>query len=64
MTQLGAWIPTTAQPAARVRTISRRCAEFTEPYPAEEMMARPVSTLVNNPRNDSSDLIARAGEIE
>jgi putative SOS response-associated peptidase YedK len=26
-------------------------------YPAEEMVARPVSTLVNNPRNDSMDCI-------
>lgn len=32
--------------------------EFTEPYPAEQMVARPVSTLVNNPSNDSPDCIA------
>jgi putative SOS response-associated peptidase YedK len=31
--------------------------EFTEPYPADLMVARPVSTLVNNPRNDSPDCI-------
>jgi len=28
------------------------------PYPADAMMARPVSRLVNNPRNDSPELIA------
>jgi putative SOS response-associated peptidase YedK len=32
--------------------------EFTEPFPAEEMVARPVSALVNNPRNDSPNCIA------
>jgi putative SOS response-associated peptidase YedK len=29
-----------------------------KPYPAEEMAAHPVSTLVNNPANDSPQLIA------
>jgi putative SOS response-associated peptidase YedK len=38
-------------------------AEFTESYPAEEMVARPVSTLVNNPRNDSPDCIAPIGNF-
>jgi len=33
-------------------------AEFTELFPAEEMVARPVSTLINSPRNDSPDCIA------
>jgi putative SOS response-associated peptidase YedK len=28
------------------------------PYPAEEMTAHPVSTLVNNPANDRSELLA------
>ncbi|HZO71642.1 MAG TPA: SOS response-associated peptidase [Ktedonobacteraceae bacterium] len=28
------------------------------PYPSDAMMARPVSRLVNNPRNDSPELIA------
>ena len=28
------------------------------PYPAEEMMARPVSRLVNDPKHDSPELIA------
>jgi putative SOS response-associated peptidase YedK len=28
------------------------------PYPAEQMMAYPVSTLVNNPRNDTPDCIS------
>ena len=27
------------------------------PYSAQEMIAHPVSTLVNNPRNDSSDCL-------
>ena len=31
-----------------------------KPYPAEEMMAYPVSRLVNRPSNDSSDCIAPA----
>jgi putative SOS response-associated peptidase YedK len=33
-----------------------------EPYPAEEMAAYPVSTIVNNPRNDSPDCIAAVVE--
>jgi putative SOS response-associated peptidase YedK len=28
------------------------------PYPAEQMSARPVSRLVNNPQYDSAELIA------
>lgn len=32
--------------------------ELLRPYPAEQMMAYPVSTLVNNPRNDSPDCIS------
>jgi putative SOS response-associated peptidase YedK len=28
------------------------------PYPAEEMTARPVSRLVNDPKRDSPELIA------
>jgi putative SOS response-associated peptidase YedK len=31
------------------------------PYPGELMTARPVSRLVNNPRNDTPELLARAG---
>ena len=31
-----------------------------KPYPAEEMMAYPVSRLVNRPSNDSPDCIAPA----
>lgn len=30
------------------------------PYPAELMKARPVSKLVNNPRNDTSEILAQA----
>jgi len=37
---------------------SEQLAEFTEPYPADQMVARPVSSRVNNPRNDSPDCIA------
>jgi putative SOS response-associated peptidase YedK len=37
-------------------------AGFTEPYPAEAMVARPVSALVNNPRNDSPDCIVPVGD--
>jgi putative SOS response-associated peptidase YedK len=32
-----------------------------QPYPASEMTAYPVSTLVNNPRHDSPDCIVPAG---
>jgi putative SOS response-associated peptidase YedK len=32
-------------------------AELLRPYPAEEMTFHPVSTLVNNPRNDSPECI-------
>jgi putative SOS response-associated peptidase YedK len=32
-----------------------------KPYPASQMTAYPVSTLVNNPRNDSPDCIVPAG---
>ncbi len=31
------------------------------PYPADELVAYPVSTAVNNPRNDTRDLIVQAG---
>jgi len=37
---------------------AEQLAQFTEPYAADLMVARPVSTLVNNPRNDSPDCIA------
>ena len=35
--------------------------ELLKPYPAEEMTAFPVSTLVNSPRNDSSACIDSVG---
>jgi putative SOS response-associated peptidase YedK len=35
-----------------------RLMPLLKPYPAEEMAAHPVSTLVNNPANDSPQLIA------
>lgn len=31
------------------------------PYPAESMVAYPVSTAVNNPRNNSADLVVQVG---
>ncbi|MDZ4819192.1 MAG: SOS response-associated peptidase family protein [Planctomycetota bacterium] len=34
--------------------------EMLKPYPAEEMEAFPVSTLVNNPRHESADCIKPA----
>jgi putative SOS response-associated peptidase YedK len=30
------------------------------PYPAEEMVAHPVSTLVNSPKNQGPELIQRS----
>jgi putative SOS response-associated peptidase YedK len=33
-------------------------ADFTASYPAAKMAARPVSVLVNNPRNDSPEVLA------
>jgi putative SOS response-associated peptidase YedK len=30
-----------------------------QPYPAEEMIAYPITTLVNSPRNESPDCIVR-----
>lgn len=35
-----------------------RMLEFMQPYPAAEMDAVPVSSFVNNPRNDTPDCIA------
>ena len=32
-----------------------------QPYPADEMVAYPVSTLVNSPKNESSQCIEAAG---
>ena len=33
---------------------------FIKPFPAEEMNAYPVSTLVNNPANDMPELVVPA----
>jgi len=33
---------------------------FIKPYPAEEMAAHPVSTLVNNPKNDHAECVVPA----
>lgn len=32
-------------------------AQLTAPFPAEEMAATPISTLVNNPRNDTPEIL-------
>ncbi|XSG86567.1 MAG: SOS response-associated peptidase [Methylohalobius sp. ZOD2] len=40
---------------------SRVLQNLLKPYPAEEMTAWPVSTLVNNPRNDSGECLKSAG---
>jgi putative SOS response-associated peptidase YedK len=37
---------------------SEELGDYLVPYPAEEMVAYPVSTLVNNPDNDLSECIA------
>lgn len=37
-----------------------KLAAMLQPYPAEEMIATPVSTLVNNPRNETADCIVKA----
>ncbi|MBA2592969.1 MAG: SOS response-associated peptidase [Pseudomonadota bacterium] len=41
-------------------TDAERFKAFLKPYPSERMLAYPVSTAVNNPKNDQPDLIARA----
>jgi len=38
-------------------------AEFAEPYPAEQMVARQVSALVNNPRNETPNCIVPITDI-
>jgi len=43
---------------------SEQLEEFTEPYVSDQMVAQPVSALVNNPRNDSPDCIARIDDAE
>lgn len=40
-----------------------RFAEFARPYPAGEMQARPISPLVNNPRNETPAVLAPAGDV-
>ena len=40
---------------------AEQLAGFTGSYPAAKMEARPVSVLVNNPRNDSPELLTEAG---
>lgn len=38
-----------------------RFAEFARPFPAEQMQARPISSLVNSPRHDGPEVLAPAG---
>jgi putative SOS response-associated peptidase YedK len=50
------WLEPDEQPPARLATLLK-------PYPAAEMTAYPVSTLVNSPRNNSPACIAPAGHL-
>jgi putative SOS response-associated peptidase YedK len=43
---------------------AEQLVEFTEPCPAEQMVARPVSALVNNPRNDTPDCIVPVSDAK
>ena len=38
--------------------------ELLVPYPADEMAFQPVSTAVNNPRNDSPECVKRLPDSE
>jgi len=44
------------------QTEGERLLPLLRPYPASEMAAWPVSTAVNNPRNDSPALVASVGQ--
>ena len=37
---------------------SEKLARLLRPYPSEEMLAYPVSTVVNNPKNDLVECVA------
>jgi putative SOS response-associated peptidase YedK len=50
------WLEPDEQPPARLTSLLK-------PYPAAEMTAYPVSTLVNSPRNNSPACIAPAGQF-
>jgi putative SOS response-associated peptidase YedK len=39
----------------------RKLLEMLKPYPAEEMEAFPVSTVVNNPRNETEECVEAVG---
>lgn len=41
-------------------TDPERLKAFLKPYPSERIMAYPVSTTVNDPKNDEPGLIVRA----
>ena len=40
-----------------------RLQSLLRPYPAEEMEAYPISTLVNNPRNDVEHCVERVKAV-
>jgi putative SOS response-associated peptidase YedK len=49
----GLWLDPDVEGAKRLQSLLR-------PYPADEMEAYPISTLVNNPRNDVEQCVERA----
>ena len=50
-TEYGLWLDPAVQDVERLQALLR-------PYPEDEMLAYPVGTQVNNPANDSPDVIA------
>ena len=49
--EYGLWLDPAVQDVERLQALLR-------PYPDDEMLAYPVGTQVNNPANDSPDVIA------
>lgn len=43
---------------------AERFAEFARPFPAEQMRARPIVSLVNSPKNDGPEVLTPAGSGE
>jgi putative SOS response-associated peptidase YedK len=50
------WLDPAEQPASRLQPLLR-------PFPAEQMVVYPVSTFVNNPRNESEQCIAPLDQL-
>jgi putative SOS response-associated peptidase YedK len=48
------WLDQAVKEAERLRPLLR-------PFPAGEMTAYPVSTMVNNPRNETKECVERVG---